>query len=238
MGKKKKAEKLIYDNNVVAIGQELVAEGTIPDFSTNGTFGVGYARNLLRTSDHLMTWLPRSDEYHPEHHLFIGHVLMNTGRIVYGSQFLDTTIENVPFGKTPQSVNFGDMSEHYQELLQGYASDPTHKSNVSLYERLRDGGKVHEQVSIVEKHVEQLRVGRARVQKLEQTMWEIATSNASDNSYQGRQYNAEEKRGAYLIAALINKIQATEHMRANGLTNLRVEPVKRVSQRKAKKKRK
>lgn len=203
-----------YRKKVRELGQQLVADGTIPDLKTDQYFLLGYARNLLHTREHMYRWERKSDEFHPEHHLFVGHVILHVGDIVYGDQFHENKVHKmqVHSGKPLVDVSFANEEDQILQLLGLYQTEDNLKASFTAYEALRDKAQLHDQVVIVEKHIGKIPTKSNHQKSLEDTMFQMAVSRA-DSGSSAKHYPEEVVRHTYLLGALIKRIHAAERLR-------------------------
>lgn len=207
-----------YRRQVRGLGQELVSDGTIPALNTDRHFLIGYTKNLRRTRDHMLEWGERSAKFHPEHHLFVGHVILHVGDIVYGDQFHEIRVPqmDVYLGKPLIDVSFAAEEDQILQILDLYQTETDLKGIFTAYETLRDKARLHDQVVIVEKHVGKIPTKTNHQKGLEDTMFQMAVSRADPGS-SAKHYGDEVIRHTYLVGALIKRIQAAEQLRQRGL---------------------
>jgi len=208
----------------VQLGQKLVAEGVIPDLQHDPYFRNGFARNMVRIRDHLERWQERTDFFHPEHHLFVGHAILQTGYIIFGYQFPDITVEHVqvPGHRAPIDVNLGEMANAYKWLLHFYAQDiKGMRGSYNIYQDLVQKATLSEQVGIIERHIEKIPTNHQNLRSLEEVMFDMAVQTEDGSAKAGgRHYSLEEVKHTYLLGALIKRVHAAEKLRQRGLTNI------------------
>jgi len=213
-----------YERQAISLGRDLVNSGVIPDFSNDPSFQRGFALNMVRTGDHLDSYRGKTVGYHPEHHLFVGHVFLHASYIVFGDGFRDVAVEavQVPGHKKPMDVFLSEQEDRYRTLLEFYADDMASRQSFGLYEALRDSKFLHEQVSVIERHVQKIPAGREVVSDLECTMFDMALYAQDHDTSSGKSYRPEVIQHTYLVGALVKRIHAAEQLKARGLTSFRV----------------
>src|SRR3989344_1699393 len=109
-----------YQAKVIELGRKLVATSVIPELKNDPYFRQGYARNLIRTGDHLWEWRQRTDTFHPEHHLFVGHAMLYSGYIVFGADFDSKAVANIGVPWKPDQVGHKqpDLASKEPQCLQ------------------------------------------------------------------------------------------------------------------------
>ena len=212
-----------YRDQVMDLGQKLMSDGAIPLNLQNDPYFVrGFARNLYRTREHLYSWKEKSGNYHPEHHIFVGHIMLQAGYIVFGKEFSNIIVNNVsvPSHRSEIDVNFGEQEKEILELLQLYAEEDDMRGSYRAYEELRDKASLHDQVDIIEKHIVKIPAKSDNVDSLENVMFWMGKSQVDPQGISTK-YKAEVILHTYLVGALIKKIYATEQLKSKGLESLR-----------------